>query len=374
MAGKDKSRQRLITIFRYLREETEKDVPIDIKALQKYLGELSSTRQIIYQDFHAMEVLGAGITHDKNRHYYYNNHEFDDGELSLLADIICSSSYPDVQSAEKLILHIKQMSSMKKFDELTKQTDLYLRNKTLNPECIQNIEKLHEAIRNHQSVWFHYARYNERCELYYGIKDGENYFTVYMKPYKTKTNRNAQIIRKSEPLSENIYTHSVHTISPYKLIWDNAQCYLIGGMIIADQLQLRVFRVDKIFYLNQCEETYLPLDTSNPFYHSRTQILDGEKFLHSIFDMFSSKDNALTQVELLVKTSLVGTVIDHFGTDISFHKYDDNHFSFTVDVQVSNMFFGWIARFTPDEMRILSPDFLQKKFKEHILSITEQYD
>ena len=133
--------------MQYLREFGENGQKIDITHLQDYLQELSSNRQIIYNDLKALEELGAGIEHNKNGHYIYKPQRFSSGELMLLVDVICSSSFLSAKKAEELITHIKQMTNMKGFDDLSHDIDVVLRNKTINEECIKNIEYIHEAIR-----------------------------------------------------------------------------------------------------------------------------------------------------------------------------------------------------------------------------------
>ena len=154
MAGKRKSRQRIIAIMQYLREFGEDGQKIDIAHLQDYLQELSSNRQIIYNDLKALEELGAGIEHNKNGHYIYKPQSFSSGELMLLADVICSSSFLSAKKAEELITHIKQMTNMKGFDDLSHDIDVVLRNKTINEECIKNIECIHKAIREKKKLTF----------------------------------------------------------------------------------------------------------------------------------------------------------------------------------------------------------------------------
>ena len=244
MAGKGKTHQRIFAILTYLNQYAKNGESINIKELQDYLGELSSERQIIYNDLQEMELAGIGITHDKNKHYYYDNKSFTDGELSLLADVICSSSYLDAKSAEELILHIKQMTTMDKFDDLTKDTNIFLRNKTLNSECIKNIDILHNAIREKKQIEFNYSKYNNTGEL---IKSGKR------------------------------------TVSPYNLVWDNSQCYLIAGIKYKGVTELRIYRADKIFNLTSLEnEIHYPI-SKNPFFNAKSKSINAEKFMKSVF-------------------------------------------------------------------------------------------
>lgn len=370
MAGKGKTHKRLIAILNFLREETENSKPIDINKLQNYLGELSATRQIIYNDLYEIEAAGAGVIHDKNKHYYYENYGFSNGELSLLADVICSSSYLDAESAEKLILHIKQMTNMKKFDDLTKQTDIFLRNKTLNSECIRNVDLLHDAIREYRNIEFSYAKYDEQGMLCYDYisDDGAELIKVKV-PISKRKGECLDVHNEIEPGDSQFGATSVRKVSPYKLVWDNSRCYLIGGVDYKGLIQIRVYRVDKIFNLKILSENSMAVSSASAFYDHDTESFDVRKFMKSIFNMYGSKDSYLTKVEFCVSNKLVGVVFDKFGADTTLNKYDDEHSSFWADIQVSNMFFGWLARFKANEMKILYPKTLQNEFKKHLQGI-----
>ena len=332
MAGQGKSRKRLLLEIRYLQEETAPDTPIDIEGLRSYLGELTAIRSIIYQDLHEMEEMGFGIRHTKNGHYYYDRQSFTQGELSLMIDLICCAGYPDAESARNLILHIKQMGNNEQFDKLTEQTWLFLRNKADNPECIPSTDLIHEAIRKGKRIRFQYAH----------------------------TDRFG-----------NSVPDSTYTLSPYQLIWNNSRLYVIGGYESKTGFQLRSFRVDKIYSPEMLTEKLLRLPREHAFYSTRQRGFDAERYLQSTFDMFNAKDEQLTSVTLCAANYLIGAMTDTFGQELQLQEYDAAHMQFTADIQVSNMFFGWLARFTADQVRILAPAGLAADYRAHLQSIID---
>ena len=333
MAGQGKSRKRLIRELLFLQEQTTPEEPINIEKLQSYLGELSATRQIIYADFKEMEDMGFGIHHKKNGHYYYDRQSFTMGELTLMTDLVCCAGYPDVESARKLLLHIKQMGNMRQFDALSRHENLAMRNKTNNPFCIDNTKLIHESILNNKMIIFRYAHTDR-----YG---------------------------KTEPDKSRI-------ISPYQLVWNNSRLYLLGGLERNESMELRSFRVDKIYELKQMETKRRMLPCDHTFYSAKSGI-NAEKFLKATFDMFSSEDGKTTRVTFCVANRLVGSAIDQFGQNIHLKEYDAEHMQFTADVQVSNMFFGWLARFDYEQMRILKPTDLIERYKIHLQNILKEY-
>ena len=60
---------------------------------------------------------------------------------------------------------------------------------------------------------------------------------------------------------------------------------------------------------------------------------------------------------------MMGAVMDRFGRDIFVTKEDDRHFKVTVNVAVSNQFFGWV--FGLGKMvRIVGPESVKEKMKK----------
>ena len=60
---------------------------------------------------------------------------------------------------------------------------------------------------------------------------------------------------------------------------------------------------------------------------------------------------------------MMGAVMDRFGRDIFVTKEDDRHFRVTVNVAVSNQFFGWV--FGLGKMvRIVGPESVKEKMKK----------
>lgn len=66
-------------------------------------------------------------------------------------------------------------------------------------------------------------------------------------------------------------------------------------------------------------------------------------------------------------------MIDLFGENIRLKELDEGHMQFTAEVQVTNMFFGWLAKFTYDQLHILSPSELSRKYCDHLEEILGKY-
>ena len=98
--------------------------------------------------------------------------------------------------------------------------------------------------------------------------------------------------------------------------------------------------------------------------------VDIKNYTQRVFGMFGGKRVPLT---LLFDICLLDTVIDRFGKkDLHYEKADDEHFSVSVDVELSPQFYGWLCGFG-NMAKILSPDNAVAEFKEFIDKIRAVY-
>lgn len=78
-------------------------------------------------------------------------------------------------------------------------------------------------------------------------------------------------------------------------------------------------------------------------------------------------------VTMIFQNRMMGAVMDRFGRDIFVTKEDDRHFRVTVNVAVSNQFFGWV--FGLGKMvRIVGPESVKEKMKKALEGILERYE
>ena len=78
-------------------------------------------------------------------------------------------------------------------------------------------------------------------------------------------------------------------------------------------------------------------------------------------------------VTMIFQNRMMGAVMDRFGRDIFVTKEDDRHFRVTVNVAVSNQFFGWV--FGLGKMvRIVGPESVKEKMNKALEGILERYE
>lgn len=326
---------RLLTIIKYLNEHSMEEKPIVIKELLDYLhnNSFKTERCTLINDLNALEKFNMGVCH-KNRKYYYQKSNLNIAEIMLLSDAICYSNYIDVNNTDILLEKLKSLTSMPNRDMLNTQVEICVKPKLMDSLCISNSEKIHKAISENKKISFGYLHYN----------------------------RDKQLIPK-----ENFQKK----VSPYKLIWDNSQYYLVG---VDDEKGgcLVNYRVDKLFNLKILGEKRKKPKSDNIFYNSYTKSIDTESYLGSIFYMFGNSENKLSKVKIRVNESIIGAFIDKFGPNFPVLKKEGQWLEITVKVQLSQTFYGWIFQFG-DSVKILTPE-IQKEYLKHLKSVLSQYD
>ena len=77
-------------------------------------------------------------------------------------------------------------------------------------------------------------------------------------------------------------------------------------------------------------------------------------------------------MKLRFANHLVGAVLDRFGRDTIIIKDGDKHFTFTVNVVVSQQFLAWVFGFGT-EAEIISPENVREEMKQQAKLVSELY-
>lgn len=88
------------------------------------------------------------------------------------------------------------------------------------------------------------------------------------------------------------------------------------------------------------------------------------------FGMYSG-DRA--NVRIAFKDELVGVFIDRFGRDITIRPAKKKGWSeTTIEVSLSNQFFGWIFALGTD-VKIISPESIVERYKDELDAVRDMY-
>lgn len=327
MAKSANQKLKLLYLMRYLLERSDETHPVTVAEMIAELArhDISAERKSIYDDLEALRVFGLDVqqTKSKTTGYFVGNRDFELPELKLLVDSVQSS---------KFITHRKTLSLIKKLEKLASaydaqllQRQVYVRNrvKSMNESVYYNVDKISGAITEDRAIRFKYFEYAVTKERRFR-KDGAFY-----------------------------------EISPFALMWDDENYYMLGWDAAA--AQLKHYRVDKMTDISAVER---PREGKAAF-----KDVDMSAYSKKVFGMFTGSEQT---VRLKFANHLVGAVIDRFGKDVMIVASDPEHFTVSIDVAVSPQFYGWLFGFSTD-VEVLSPEGVRAEMRRLAESVANLY-
>lgn len=328
MAKRMNQKLKLLRLMQVMLEQTDDNHSITMEQilieLQRY--DIAAERKSIYADMEALRLYGIDIIREKrNRTCYYHvgAREFELAELKLLVDAVQSSKFITEKKSKKLIKKLEGFLSSYDAKKLERQVFVSGRIKTMNESIYYNVDMIHEAIASNIKIRFQY--------------------------YKWDVNKN-MVLR---------HDGAYFCVSPWGLLWEDENYYLIGYDSAAGII--KHYRVDKMLKLKLTE------DKREGREHFREY--DMAIYAKKHFGMFDGKEE---RVKIEFENYLAGVVIDRFGKDVAMRKSDDEHFIVSVDIAVSEQFFGWIFALGSGA-RIVGPESVVERMREQIRRECEMY-
>ena len=208
-------------------------------------------------------------------------------------DAVQSSRFITQKKSDALIRKLEGLASVHQARQLQRQVYVSGRIKLMNESIYYNVDKLHTAVSGQRAITFKYFDYDlERKKVF--RREGRRY-----------------------------------TVSPYGLIWNNENYYLVA--FDHANREMRHYRVDKM-----TEIVVTSLDREGRDQYPDFQLASyGEKH----FGMYRGQEMTVT---LRGRRSMAGVVWDRFGQDVIMVPDGEEHFTVTLPVVVSPQFFGWL--------------------------------
>ena len=150
-----------------------------------------------------------------------------------------------------------------------------------------------------------------------------------------------------------------YIISPWGLLWDNENYYLIGYDAVAGKL--KHYRVDKMLHLAAVDEPREGGDS--------VKDINIAEYARKSFHMFRAEEET---VKLRMKNSFAGVIIDRFGKDVWMLQESPEYFTVTVKVQVSMQFIHWVFSLG-DGAEIVGPKEVLVQVREEIRRLQRSY-
>nr|WP_330372457.1 WYL domain-containing protein [Lachnobacterium bovis] len=287
------------------------------KELEKY--GVTAERKSIYADFADMEKFGVEIIKEqigRETYYHVGTRAFELAEVKLLVDAIQSSKFITQTKSRNLITKMKSFVSQYQGSTLQRQVIINDRVKSMNESVFYNVDEVYTAINENKKIRFKYYKWDINKKL---------------------------IARKGGDWFE---------LSPWGLTWADENYY----MIAYDEWDgnVKTYRVDKMMRISILEEKREGQKEFKAF--------DMSKLSKTTFGMYGGHKK---RVKIQFENSMCGVFLDRFGKeDINFKPIGENWSEFSVEVSVSQHFFGWLFGMGP-KVRLVGPDDVVEELKEY---------
>lgn len=328
MPKSENQKQKLLHIAQYLMENTDETHAVTTPQLIEYLNSqgIKAERKSIYNDIATLNDFGMDIIRSDEHHsgYMLASRPFELAEVKLLVDLVQSSKFITEKKSRELIGKLETLTSKYDAKAMRRQVEIIGRSKTQNEMIYYNVDMVHTAIHKNVKVRFHYFDWdiNKKMKLRH---DGAWY-----------------------------------EVSPWRLTWDDENYYLMAFDEKADEMHL--YRVDKIVDIALTEEERVGKESMED--------MPIAEFSKKSFGMFSGEEKT---VRLRCENSLIGVMVDTFGTDVAIRPDGDSHFIVRSDVLVSSQFFGWLAGLGA-RVELISPDEIREEYATYISNIMSVYN
>ena len=356
--GKRKHQQlKAYLVMEYLMQHTDEQHPATIDSIIGFLDNygIDAERRSIGNDIKeinyvlymleencsidiAVEDLDSGdydeekfIRQTDNRRGFYvcrRRHDITETDARLLAETVYTARFLNKKKAERLVDIASSLVSTSQAYRIKHDIPEFDRPRTTAQDVYNGVSTINSAMNSKrpEKITFRYQKYS--------IDNIE----------KTVDKRNG----------------SLYKVSPYKLILDNGNYYLLA---FDDKSQsMCTYRVDRMKSIVLTGE---PRDGEEEFAAE-----DLKNYTRRVFDMFRGKRVPMV---LCFDNVLLDSVIDRLGKeDINYSSMDEQHFTVEVEIEVSDQFFAWLCGFG-NMARIISPDSVVDEFKAFLDRIKAVY-
>ena len=319
------TKPRILYLQKILLERTDEENPLSTTQLINILNDeygISAHRTTVTKDIAALQEFGMDIVtiHSTQSKYFVASRKFELPELKLLIDAVESSKFITKKKSETLIEKIHTMTSPGQASKLKRNNYVVNRIKPDNEQIYYIIDAINDAINAGKQISFQYYDYT-------GLKK---------KVLKNKG--------------------EVYKLSPYKLLWCGDYYYILGYS--EKKSKVINFRVDRIASKPEIlDKDIIPMPDD----------FDIENYTKEVFFMFSGEK---VLVDLRCDNSLMKTMVDRFGEDVTTLAYDMTSFRVQTEVSASPTFFGWVFGFN-GKVQILAPESVKEQYKQMIAQADE---
>ncbi len=299
MSKTQNQKMKLLLLKDLLQKNTDSEHGVTLAEISSCLAScgISAERKSLYDDIELLcEVYGMDIAkekHERRFEYKLLSRDFDVHELKLLSDAVGSSKFITEKKSAELISKLKTLCSKYEAEQLSRQV-ICGKLKSMNESIYYTVDAIFDAISSNRCITFKYFNHTFSKEKEY---------------------------RRGGALYE---------VSPYALTYSEEKYYLIAYDF--EKSDIRHFRVDRMEQITLSERAR---DAEALF-----SGISSSKYTDMHFNMFGGD---IVRVRIEFEGKLAGAVFDRFGSEnAAIHTYEDKY-EVSVNIAVSEQFFGWLA-------------------------------
>lgn len=328
MGKENFSKIKLLRIWEILKQDSDENNPLTTNQILEKLSEsgIVCDRRTLYQDISTLNSYGYEVICKKGQHsngYYVIDRSFDVPELRILIDAVQAASFISPKKTAELTDKIAALGGSYRADILKKNIVEFKTTKHNNEHIYYSVNAIEDAILAGKKISFQYFDLNESHERVFR-KNGEKYL-----------------------------------VNPVAMVFSNDNYYLICYHDNHDGIT--TYRIDRMLNVSVSDQEINK--TAQP------KGLSVAKHRKQSFSMFSGKTET---VKFEADKNLLDVIYDKFGEDTQIRSLGNGKISFTADVQVSPVFFGWCCMLG-DKLRVAQPESILLAFKQHLAKISLFY-
>ncbi|MBR3611563.1 MAG: WYL domain-containing protein [Oscillospiraceae bacterium] len=330
MEGRTKA--KLLYILERLKK-TDEQHPVNTGDLIEYLQKngITAERKSVARDIAALREAGFSVIlcDELKKGYYMTDQLFEDYELKIIADAVSGAKFITFDDSKGLIEKLCELSSPTGEEIIREQTFIDEKIKTQNKKVRFNIDKVMTAIKNQKRITFQYFEF---------ASDG-----------KMKLKREGH----------------TYEISPYYVCWTDEGYFLIGNSKSHDHLIH--FHIDM---MTNVEITRIPIRPRSEIEELKGNFSIGDYLRRSV-NMYGGESIELT-LECSGKVAKI--VRTEFGENIKTIPIGEEKFRTEIKAAEGEGLIRWLMQFSPEDMKVISPQSIKDEIKERAGALAKLYE
>ena len=346
-------------VLQYLLKNTDENMVSSAQDIVAYLEEcgIDAERRSVYRDIKDINLIALmleedctveeakemleddeddelkNIVYDPHRKgFYVRQRHYDQNDIRLLAECVYAAKFVTEGQAKRLVDVVCGFVSERQAERIKHNAFLVDRIKTENKSVLNNISVINDAMSHRIDGVAHKPEKIRFKYLKYAIEDVSK-----------------QVERRSG---------ADYVVSPYQLLINDGNYYLLAY----DRKKIRTYRVDRMKGVSFTRE---PREGQEEF-----DKIDVRTYAQRVFSMYSGKKKRVT---IRFINMLLDVAVERFGTkDAQYSAVDDKHFIVTAEVEISDLFFGWLLSFGR-RVKILYPSDVLEDFRAYIEKMRDMY-